>query len=72
MFEEIGVGSDAKKRLTEVRKNGNLEDRVRVQIYQFDLVEVEETTEEVASREPEPMLDKFLKDYHFAFLRGWG
>ena len=53
-------------------KNGYLEDGVRVQIYQFDLVEVEKTTEEVTSREPEPMLDELLEDHHFAFLWGWG
>ena len=72
VFEEVGMGSNAEESLTKMHENGNLKNGIWIQIYQFDLIEVEKTTEEVTGREPEPMLDEFLEDHHFAFLQGWG
>ena len=71
VLEEVSMGSNAEESLAKVHENGNLKSGIMIQIYQFDLIEVEKTAEEVTSREPEPVLDKLLKDHHFAFLRGW-
>jgi len=69
MLEEIGMRSNAEKSLAKMHKNGNLQDRVGVQIYQFDLVEVEKAAKEVAGGESKPVLDELLKDHRFACAR---
>ena len=72
VFEEVGMGSIAEESLTKMHENGNLKNGIGIQIYQFDLIEVEKIAKKVTGREPEPMLDELLEDHHFAFLRGWG
>ena len=69
VFEEGSMGRNAEEGLTEVNKNGNLQDGVRIQIYQFDLVEVEKAAKEVAGGESKPVLDELLKDHRFACAR---
>jgi hypothetical protein len=41
------MGLDARKRFTKVNKDGDMNNRVRIQMKNLELVEVEEATEEV-------------------------
>ena len=52
--EESKVGGDAEVGFTEMDEGGYVENRVRVEVDQLDLIEVEKAAEEMASRVSRP------------------
>jgi hypothetical protein len=43
---EAEMGKNSEINLTQMNKNGNLQDRIRVQVGQVQIVEIKEATEE--------------------------
>lgn len=68
--EKGEVGSDSEVGLTEVDKNGNLEDWVGFQMDELDLIPVEKPVEEVAGWQCEPTVEVVLEDEDFVGVQG--
>jgi hypothetical protein len=51
ILPEAKMGENPKIGLTQMNKNGNLQDRIRVQVGQVQIVEIKEATEEGRNRE---------------------
>jgi hypothetical protein len=60
VLEESEIGVDGEVSLAEVDEDGDLENRIRIKMDKFNLDVVMESTEEIASWEPESLLKKAL------------
>jgi hypothetical protein len=50
VFPETKIGENPEKGLTQLYKNGNLQDEIRVQMSQFQFVEIKEAAEKGRDR----------------------
>jgi hypothetical protein len=62
MFEDRGVWGNSKENLTEINKDSDFKNRVRIEMYQLDLVVVQKTTKEIAGGKPKCPLEMQLHD----------
>jgi hypothetical protein len=70
VLEESEIGVDGEVSLAEVDEDGDLENRIRIKMDKFNLDVVMESTEEIASWQPESLLKKGF-GYHY-FVGIWG
>jgi hypothetical protein len=70
VFEQGEVWRNPKVRLTEMDKNGDLKNRVRVQMDQLNLIVVKKSSEEIASRESKPTLEERRKHHNLVLIGG--
>jgi hypothetical protein len=71
IFEEVKAGLDGEKGLAEMDKDSDLEDGVRVQVYQLDVVMPQELAKEGAAGEAESPLEIGFKNHYFISIGGW-
>ena len=65
VMEKIKMGFDPQKSFTEMNKNGNVKDRIWGQIMCLNHPMMQETSEEVRSRDSETTQNMRLKHYCF-------
>ena len=61
VFKEIKMGFDPQKSLTQMKKNGDVEDRVLGQVMCLNPLVEKNTVEEIGSGNPKSVFDKRRK-----------
>ena len=65
MLEQLEVGFDPQKSFAQVHEDGNMENRIGVQVVCLNTLMKEKTAEEIRGRNPKTTKNKILKNNGF-------
>ena len=71
MTEEVEVGKNSEICLTEMDKDGDVQDGVWVEIAQINSLELQQIPQERMNRNSQSVLEVILKNYSFVGMRHW-
>jgi len=66
------MGVNSKERLAKVHKDGELQDRIGIQMSEVNQIEIKETSEERTDRKPKTADKERGENYRFMCIFGWG